>query len=156
MELERLSGVLMHPTSLPGPYGIGSMNQAAYDWVDFLARTRQRLWQVLPLGPTGFGDSPYQSFSSFAGNPYLISLEELVEDGLLDQTVLDNAPHFPAERVDYGAIYAWKLPVLRNAAAAFRERGAPEHQKEFAAFCAAEADWLDDFALFMALKDAHG
>ena len=78
MENQRMSGILLHPTSLPGRYGIGSMNQAAYDWVDFLERTRQSLWQVLPLGPTGYGDSPYQSFSTFAGNPYLISLEDLV------------------------------------------------------------------------------
>ncbi|HRA65478.1 MAG TPA: 4-alpha-glucanotransferase, partial [Caldilinea sp.] len=83
MEDLRRSGILLHPTSLPGAYGIGSFNQDAYHWVDFLAETRQSLWQVLPLGPTGYGDSPYQSFSSFAGNPYLISLEELVHLGLL-------------------------------------------------------------------------
>ena len=92
MELQRMSGILLHPTSLPGRYGIGSMNQAAYEWVDFLHRTRQSIWQVLPLGPTGYGDSPYQSFSSFAGNPYLISLEDLVSEGLLDHSVLDEAP----------------------------------------------------------------
>ncbi|MFN2203777.1 MAG: 4-alpha-glucanotransferase, partial [Caldilineaceae bacterium] len=116
MENKRKSGILLHPTSLPGRYGIGSLNQAAYEWVDFLVRTRQSLWQVLPLGPTGYGDSPYQSFSTFAGNPYLISLEELVADGLLDQRVLDEAPEFPDRNVDYGAIYNWKLPVLRQAA----------------------------------------
>ncbi len=88
MLAERKSGLLLHPTSLPGRYGVGSFNQAAYEWVDFLARTRQSLWQVLPLGPTGYGDSPYQSFSSFAGNPYLISLEDMVEEGLLEQAVL--------------------------------------------------------------------
>ena len=155
MELQRMSGILLHPTSLPGRYGIGAMDQAAYDWVDFLHRTHQSLWQVLPLGPTGYGDSPYQSFSSFAGSPYLISLEDLVHDGLLDQSVLDQAPDFPDNRVDFGAIYHWKRPVLRQAAARFAERAAPKHQQEFDQFCQKEAEWLDDFALFMALKDAH-
>ena len=99
----RQSGVLLHPTSLPGRFGIGSMNRAAYEWVDFLANTRQTLWQVLPLGPTGYGDSPYQSFSSFAGNPYLISLEDMVEEGLLDPSILTDAPQFPERRVGDGA-----------------------------------------------------
>src|SRR4051812_44691893 len=115
MEYQRKSGILLHPTSLPGPYGVGSFNQAAYDWIDFLDKTHQSLWQVLPLGPTGYGDSPYQSFSSFAGNPYLISLEEVVQIGLLDQQVLDPAPSFPRERVDFGALYQWKFAVLRQA-----------------------------------------
>ena len=155
MDNVRRSGILLHPTSLPGPQGIGTFNSDAYHWVDFLTHTRQTLWQVLPLGPTGYGDSPYQSFSSFAGNPYLISLETLVQMGLLDQSVLDAAPHFPREHVDYGAIYTWKLPLLRQVAADFGSRATPELQAEFANFCADNADWLDDFALFMALKDAH-
>lgn len=155
MEYLRQSGVLLHPTSLPGRYGIGSMNGAAYEWVDFLAETRQSLWQVLPLGPTGYGDSPYQSFSSFAGNPYLISLEDMVEEGLLDGSVLADAPDFPADHVDYGAIYIWKLTVLRQAADAFAEGGAPELKAEFETFGKDQADWLNDYALFMALKDAH-
>ncbi|NJN81121.1 MAG: 4-alpha-glucanotransferase [Caldilineaceae bacterium] len=145
----------MHPTSLPGRYGIGSFNEAAYAWVDFLSRTHQSLWQLLPLGPTGYGDSPYQSFSSFAGNPYLISLEELVQDGLLDQDALAQAPDFPTDRVDFGAIYAWKLPLLAAAARVFDERASAEQQEEFAHFCTEQREWLDDFALFMALKDAH-
>ena len=155
MEYQRRSGILLHPTSLPGRYGIGSFDQAAYAWVDLLDQTRQSVWQVLPLGPTGYGDSPYQSFSSFAGNPYLISLDELVQMGLLDQSVLDQAPHFPNDHVDFGAIYRWKLPLLYHVAATFAQRATPEHQQEFANFCTAQADWLDDFALFMALKDAH-
>jgi 4-alpha-glucanotransferase len=155
MNYPRQSGILLHPTSLPGRYGIGSFNRAAYAWVDFLAETRQGLWQVLPLGPTGYGDSPYQSFSSFAGNPYLISLEELFDDGLLDPQLLDSAPDFPADRVDFGAIWSWKVPLLRQAAADFAARGGRPHQTEFDEFCRANADWLDDFALFMALKDAH-
>jgi 4-alpha-glucanotransferase len=156
MEQTRRSGILLHPTSLPGRYGIGTFNQTAYDWVDLLAETRQTLWQVLPLGPTGYGDSPYQSFSSFAGNPYLISLEDLVEEGLLSQHVLDDAPEFPDSHVDFGAIYRWKLPVLRQAATAFAERADNGYKAEFEAFCDDNADWLDDFALFMALKDANG
>lgn len=155
MEYQRQSGVLLHPTSLPGRYGIGSMNKAAYEWVDFLADTRQSLWQVLPLGPTGYGDSPYQSFSSFAGNPYLISLEDLDQEGLLNQELLANAPDFPADRVDYGAIYIWKLTVLRQAADDFARNATPELKAEYETFCKDQADWLDDFALFMALKDAH-
>lgn len=155
MDSVRRSGILLHPTSLPGRYGVGSFNQAAYDWVDFLAYTRQTLWQVLPLGPTGYGDSPYQSFSSFAGNPYLISLEALVDEGLLDQYVLDAAPEFPRDRVDFGLIYQWKLPLLRRISAEFADRATPEQRAEFEAFCAENAAWLDDYALFMALKDAH-
>ncbi|MCB0065164.1 MAG: 4-alpha-glucanotransferase, partial [Caldilineaceae bacterium] len=151
----RKSGILLHPTSLPGRYGIGSLNDTAYEWVDFLQATRQSLWQVLPLGPTGYGDSPYQSFSSFAGNPYLISLEQLVTDGLLDQAQLDQAPNFPADHVDFGTIYTWKLPLLRTVADTFSQRATAEQQADFQAFCREEADWLDDFALFMALKDAH-
>jgi len=155
MTFERSSGVLLHPTSLPGRYGIGTFNQSAYEWVDFLAQTHQSLWQVLPLGPTGYADSPYQSFSTFAGNPYLISLEELVHDGLLDQKVLDSAPEFPRNRVNYGMIYNWKLPVLRRVASGFAERATPAQQAEFEAFCVEQNAWLDDYALFMALKDAH-
>lgn len=156
MDQTRRSGILLHITSLPGRYGVGSFNQAAYDWVDFLTRTRQTLWQVLPLGPTGYGDSPYQSFSTFAGNPYLISLEELVDDGLLDRFVLDNAPEFPRESVDYGWLYVWKLPVLRQAAGEFQTRASASLRAEFESFCTQQAEWLEDFALFMALKDAQG
>jgi 4-alpha-glucanotransferase len=155
MDDTRRSGILLHPTSLPSRYGIGSFDQAAYEWIDFLNHTRQTLWQVLPLGPTGYGDSPYQSFSSFAGNPYLINLEELVEEGLLDRHQLDVAPEFPRERVDYGTIYSWKLPLLYGVAADFEQRATADQKAEFGQFCVDNADWLDDYALFMALKDAH-
>ena len=152
----RRSGVLLHLTSLPGPGGIGSMNRTAYDWVDFLAQTHQTLWQVLPLGPTGYGDSPYQSFSTFAGNPYLISLEEMAGERLIDWSELDNAPNFPRHEVDYGLLYTWKLPLLARAAGEFARRASAELKDAFRQFCADNADWLDDYALFMALKDAHG
>lgn len=155
MDQQRKSGILLHPTSLPGRYGIGSLNRHAYQWIDFLIQTRQSLWQVLPLGPTGYGDSPYQSFSSFAGNPYLISLETLVEEGLLDQGALEEAPSLSEDVVDFGAIYHWKLPLLRTIADNFGWRASAAQQEDFAHFCTEEADWLDDFALFMALKDAH-
>ena len=155
MDSIRRSGILLHITSLPGRYGVGSFNSAAYEWVDFLERTRQTLWQVLPLHPTGYGDSPYQSFSTFAGNPYLISLEEMAQDGLLDWQTLDSAPEFPRHEVDYGALYNWKLPLLSAAAAQFSRRASSEMQAEFRAFCADNADWLNDYALFMALKEAH-
>lgn len=151
----RRSGLLLHPTSFPGRYGIGSLDQAAYDWVDFLDQARQSLWQVLPLGPTGYGDSPYQSFSSFAGNPYLISLPELVQMGLLDQSTLDEAPPFSADAVDFGAVYRWKLPLLAEVAANFTRRATPDQRDEFEQFCTEQAEWLTDYALFMALKDAH-
>ncbi len=123
--------------------------------MDFLSQTRQGLWQVLPLGPTGYGDSPYQSFSSFAGNPYLISLEELVALGLLEQRVLDSAPEFPRDRVDFGQIYTWKMPLLRQVALDFDRRASAALKAEFAAFRTENAAWLEDFALFMALKEAH-
>ena len=151
----RRSGILLHPTSLPGRYGIGSFNDDAYNWVDFLYESKQSLWQVLPLGPTGYGDSPYQSFSSFAGNPYLISLEALVQMGLLDHHRLDQAPSFRRDQIDYGAIYYWKLPLLRAIAAEFDARAGAELKAEFAEFSGANSAWLDDYALFMALKDAH-
>src|SRR5262245_11044666 len=104
MSFSRASGILLHPTSLPGRFGIGDLGSAAYEFVDFLEATGQSLWQVLPLGPTGYGDSPYQCFSAFAGNPMLVSLEFLLEDGLLEESDLANAPEFPDDRVDYGLV----------------------------------------------------
>lgn len=147
---------MLHPTSLPGPYGIGSFNSAAYAFVDFLARSGQKLWQVLPMGPTSYGDSPYQSFSSFAGNPYLIALEPLVSEGLLDASELEKAPVFSDRGVDYCQMYEWKLPLLLKAAAEFDRRGNQVQKADFQSFCAEHTGWLEDFALFMALKHVHG
>jgi 4-alpha-glucanotransferase len=152
---QRRSGILLHPTSLPGRYGIGELGREALAFVDFLAATRQSLWQVLPLGPTGYGDSPYQCFSAFAGNPLLVSLDALAEAGLLSKRDL-AAASFPADSVDYGAVIDFKRPLLVKAFAAFEKNAAPSRRDGFLAFCHGEAAWLDDFALFMALKDAHG
>ncbi len=158
MQLERCSGVLLHPTCLPGEFGIGSFDQEAYDWVNFMIRTQQTLWQVLPLGPTGFGDSPYQSFSTHAGNPYLIGLRRLVAEGLLDPQELNDVPYEVTAnpgRVNFGAIYNWKMALLRCAARNIHLPNNANKLKEFKKFCAKQAKWLDDYSLFMALKDSH-
>lgn len=153
-DTERSSGILLHPTSLPGPFGIGDLGPAAYAWVDALAHARQKFWQILPLGPTGFGDSPYQCFSAFAGNPYLISPQYLREDGLLDERDYASA-NFPADRVDYGRVIPFKLNLLNLAWGRFKEGRAPTLQAPFAAFAREQSAWLDDYALYLALKDAH-
>jgi 4-alpha-glucanotransferase len=152
MELTRSSGVLLHPTSLPGPYGIGELGDVAYKFIDFLAEARQSLWQILPLGPTGYGDSPYASFSSFAGNPLLISLDWLVLEGDLDISDLSNRPVFSIDQVDYGSVITWKVPLLEKAAKTFLKHAKANRQADFEAFCARHAHWLDDYALFMAVK----
>lgn len=153
MELKRASGILLHPTSFPGPYGIGELGEAAYEFIDFLAAAKQSLWQVLPLGPTGYGDSPYASFSSFAGNPLLISLDKLVELGDLDRAELANVPGFPIDHIDYGWVIDWKFPLLARAACNFLSRASADRKADFEAFCAEHASWLDDYALFMSVKD---
>jgi 4-alpha-glucanotransferase len=153
MELTRASGILLHPTSFPGPYGIGDLGEAAFDFIDYLVEAKQSLWQVLPLGPTGYGDSPYASFSSFAGNPLLISLDKLVETGDLAAADLANVPNFPIDKVDYGWVIHWKMPLLQKAARNFLTRAGADRRVEFEAFCAEQAGWLEDYALFMAVKE---
>ncbi|HLF26178.1 MAG TPA: 4-alpha-glucanotransferase [Anaerolineae bacterium] len=156
MRFPRSSGLLLHPTSLPGRYGIGDLGAAAYRFVDFLVSAKQRLWQVLPLGPTGYGDSPYQCFSAFAGNPLLISPDRLVEDGLLIKEDVHEAPNFPAHTVDYGEVIYYKRDLLNRATQRFRSGARQALAADFEAFSREQAAWLEDFALFMALKDAHG
>lgn len=151
----RRSGVLLHPTSLPGPYGLGELGPHAHRWLDFLAEAGQRLWQILPLGPTGYGDSPYQSFSSFAGNPYLISLETLIEEGLLSAAELGADP-FPPGRVDFGPVIEFRLRALALAAERWGANASEDERRAFAEFRREQRQWLDDYALFMALKEAHG
>jgi 4-alpha-glucanotransferase len=154
MRLERSSGVLLHPTSLPGPHGIGDLGPRARTWVDFLAEAGCGLWQVLPLGPTGFDNSPYQSFSAFAGNPYLISPELLLAEGLIEEKDLAGAS-FPGDRVDFSYLIPWKVKVLDAAFGRFRTSGASRLRDDLETFRTEHASWLDDFALFMALKEAH-
>jgi 4-alpha-glucanotransferase len=156
MKWPRASGILVHPTSFPGRFGIGDLGPGALDTLDFLAAGGQKLWQVLPLGPTGYGDSPYALLSAFAGNPLLISPERLVEDGLLSAHLLDSAPPCTPVRVDYGAIVPWKLALLRASYERFRAQTRGGLREEFAAWCSAQAEWLEDYALFMALKARHG
>ncbi len=155
MSFKRASGVLMHPTSFPGPDGIGDLGPEAYRWVDFLKETGCGLWQLLPLGPTGYGDSPYQCFSAFAGNPYLVSPTLLLEEGLLVRTDLADRPEFPENSVDFGPVIQWKLTLLDRAFNRFLQAPIPAFQAEFAAFQAENASWLDDFSLFMAIKEAN-
>lgn len=151
----RSAGLLLHPTSLPGPYGIGDLGPTAYAWVDALVAARQTWWQILPLGPTGYGDSPYQAFSAFAGNRYLISPELLVRDGLIKQADLASV-YFPAGQVDFGGVIPFKLALLARAWENFLAGAAASLRPPFEAFVVQEARWLNDFGLFMALKDAHG
>jgi len=146
----RAAGVFLHPTSLPSPFGIGDLGQDAIRWLDLLRRFDHTYWQVCPLSPTGFGDSPYQSLSSFAGNPLLISPARLVEDGLLTQADLDGYPCFPEDHVDFGAVFEAKDRLFRAAFTRFEDSGA------FRAFCRRERYWLEDYAHFRVLKDLHG
>lgn len=155
MEFERASGVLLHPTSLPGPYGIGDLGPSAFQFIDWLADSGCKLWQILPLGPTGYGDSPYQCFSAFAGNPYLINPDFLVRDDLLHPDDLTNIPNFPDEIVDFGRIIPWKLNLLERAFIRFKSALRPVHQ-EYERFCAENVSWLPNYALFMALKEVNG
>jgi 4-alpha-glucanotransferase len=138
--VQRSSGILLHPTSLPGPYGIGDLGPEAYRFADWLAAAGQRIWQVLPLGPTGYGESPYQLFSAFAGNPLLLSLDRLN---------VRDVPSFPQDHVDFESVIPWKTSLLRCAFEAFRPTAG------FEAFCKDNAAWLDDFSRFMALKESH-
>jgi len=155
MTFERSSGILLHPTSLAGPYGIGDLGSQAYRFVDWLSSARCSLWQVLPLGPTGYGDSPYQCFSAFAGNPYLISPDVLFKEGLLTQAELLDRPEFPASRVNFGLLIPWKLSLLQKAFQ--RYQSAPKQFRQaFDYFRAENTAWLDDYALFMAVKEAYG
>jgi 4-alpha-glucanotransferase len=155
MRFPRRSGILMHPTSLPGRFGIGDLGDEAFCFVDFLVSAGQSYWQVLPLSPTGYGDSPYQGLSAFAGNPMLISPEKLVEAGHLSAADLEDVPAFPDEKVDFEPVIRFKTALLERAFAHFRAQAPAAQHEAFVRFCADQAFWLEDFALFMALKEAH-
>lgn len=152
MRLPRASGILLHPTSLPGRFGIGDLGPEAEAFADFLAQSGQRWWQMLPFGPTGYGNSPYQSLSSYAGNPLLISPEKLVEAGLLTGADLRDYPEFAADRVEFDAVAAAKDRLFRRAF----ERFDLKKHRGFQAFRRSADHWLRDYALFRALKTAHG
>ena len=156
MPFPRSSGILLHPTSLPSQLGIGDLGIAAYEFVDFLADTRQQLWQVLPLGPTGHGNSPYMCYSSMAGNPLLISLEKLCEDSLLYPDELCDLEHLAADWVDFDAVIPVKMRLLERAASRFRDVATEEDLADFEVFCTDFHFWIDEFAFFMALKNAFG
>ncbi len=155
MHLRRSSGILLHPSSLPGPYGIGDLGPSARRFIDLLVRSGQGIWQVLPLGPTGYGDSPYASFSSFAGNELLISPDILAEEGLIERSELRAVPSFPEDSVDYGAVIPWKRARIMGAADRFLRGASSARKAELAAFREAERAWLPDYALFRAIKDEY-
>jgi len=151
----RASGILLHPISLPGRFGIGDLGPEAYRFVDFLASAEQSLWQLLPLGPTGYGNSPYTCLSAFAGNPLLISLDKLVEEGLLDFADIENPPVFPENRVNYERVINYKVPLLKKSFQRFKEKYSAGQPDDFYTFCQRNAFWFEDYALFLALKEAH-
>lgn len=150
---ERSAGILLHPTSLPSRFGIGDLGSDAYRFVDFLHNAKQKLWQILPLGPTSYGDSPYQCLSAFAGNPLLISFEQLVKDGIISEKVLENVPMFSDEKVQYGDVIEYKFETLRVIYEEFKNKFDEAFKSAFLKFCEEEKFWLDDFAFFVSLKD---
>ncbi len=155
MDTARASGILLHPTSLPGRFGVGDLGEWAYRFVDFLVETEQQLWQVLPIGPTSYGDSPYQSLSTFAGNPLLISLDKLVGEGWLTNDDLSTVPPFPDHRVDYGPVIEYHDQMLELAYDRFAAGKTEAQAAAFEQFNDENAYWLDDFALFFALKEHY-
>ncbi|MEG3959384.1 4-alpha-glucanotransferase [Microcoleus sp. herbarium2] len=156
MLFPRSSGILLHPTSFPSRFGMGDMGIEAYRFIDFLVESDQQYWQVLPLGPTGYGNSPYSCYSAMAGNPLLINPELLRDDQLLADEDFANLPEFPLDYVDFERAIALKVPLLKKACENFKTKASPMQQKEFSAFCESKEHWLEDYALFMALKDNFG
>ena len=155
MKFPRASGILLHPTSLPGKFGIGDLGPNAFEFVDFLANAGQSYWQILPLCPTGYGNSPYSSYSAFAGNTLLISPEKLVDDGLLTSDDLNAVPKFSASRVDYEMAGDRKSKIIAKAFENFCAKPDPQINTEFEYFCRSNAWWLDDYAAFRAIKISH-
>ena len=155
MKFPRASGILLHPTSLPGPFGIGELGAEAYKFVDSLVEAGQTYWQILPLTPTGDGGSPYSSYSAFAGNTLLISPELLVDDGLISETDLESAPNFSSEMVKYRKVHEWKSLILAKAFETFRSTSGSTLHDEFEFFAHENFWWLDDYAAFRAIKTSH-
>ena len=154
MSFQRSAGILLHPTSLPGYFAIGELGSDAYYFIDFLSHSGQTLWQVFPLGPTGYGDSPYQCFSAFAGNPLLISLEFLIKEGLLTEDECNRVKSFDKHTIDYGTVIKSKSECLQKAFEKYQSK--LKNDKEFKAFCKENEYWLNDYSLFMAVKNFHG
>lgn len=152
--MHRTSGILLHPTSLPGPYGIGDLGPTAHRFIDFLAEAGQGLWQMLPLGPTGYQDSPYQCTSAYAGNPLLISPDLLLQAGWIQESDLDP-PEFTRDQVDFGAVHVWKHDLIQRAMSGFKADATAADRDDFAYFCETHRIWLEDFALYHALKVYH-
>jgi 4-alpha-glucanotransferase len=150
---KRTSGILLHPTCFPSRFGIGDLGNEAYRFIDFLADGLQQVWQILPLGPTGYGNSPYLCYSALAGNPLLISPDKLVEDELLSEDDFAGLPDFPLDSVDFEGVIQTKIPLLKKACENFKQQASEELQEEFKEFCDRASDWLEDYALFMSLKE---
>ncbi|MFM7545181.1 MAG: 4-alpha-glucanotransferase, partial [Synechococcales cyanobacterium] len=144
--MPRGSGILLHPSSFPSPYGIGDFGSSAYRFIDFLMSSHQHYWQILPMGPTGYGNSPYLAYSVFAGNHLLISPELLEEQGWLDKSELANSPDFPLDHIDFDGVIAFKDGLFRLACARFRQQATPAIQKQFEQFCIHQSSWLDDYS----------
>lgn len=151
----RASGILLHPTSLPSLYGIGDLGKSAYEFIDYLESAGQKLWQVLPLGPVGFGESPYSSSSSFAGNPLLIDLEQLLEAGWLSLKDISNTPDFSPHLVEFEKVKKWKLPLLDLAAEAFLKMATDNQMKQYQEFCRQHSYWLEDYVFYSAIKEYY-
>lgn len=154
MKIPRSSGILLHPTSLPSRFGIGALGKEAFQFAEELAASGQTIWQMLPIGPSGFDNSPYQSLSAFAGEPLLIDPGQIVQAGLLSQRDLEEAPQFPQNTVDYERVRAWKIPLLAKAARNFFASAGEDERRAFDEFCADHTAWLDDYSLFAALRNA--
>ena len=156
MKFQRASGILLHPTSFSGPYGIGDLGPEAYRWIKFLSSAGCGLWQVLPLGPTGYGDSPYQCFSAFAGNPLLVSPDALIAEDLLHEDDIVEKAQFPVDKVDFGAVIPYKYGILDRSFSRFQALNPAKIKEDFNQFKENESHWLTDYSIFMAIKEEFG
>ena len=155
LDFNRAGGILLHPTSLPGEYGIGELGPNLFKFLDFLHDSGIKLWQILPLGPTGYGDSPYLCFSAFAGNPYLISIDKLKESGFLSSNDINISEAFPSKYIDFGHVINWKWQLLHKAYTVFSNTSTSSLVEDFTKFKAFHNYWLEDYATFMAIKESQ-
>ena len=156
MQMSRSSGILLHPSSLPETPGIGTIGHQAYKFVDWLKSAKQSIWQILPIGPTGYGDSPYASFSTYAGNPLLIDLDMLVSRGYMMKSAITPPAYINSTgRIDYGSVVWWKIPVLKKAAEGFLSRCNLTDRNAYVEFKKQNAWWLDNYAIFMSIKEVY-